>query len=168
MPETPPDKKCPRCEKDVPYWNDHCYSCGHDYDRSGPPWNEPREPDVPPETYTDLILVFSYPGRTQADAATLFGQHAQQLSSQGYRPVSQSWADGRPGAARVWALGIFATAIRPNGYLTVTYERESAGATANASGTLVDRLTQIAEVRRLGLITEEEFAAQRQRILDSA
>jgi len=55
-----------------------------------------------------------------------------------------------------------------NGYLTVTYERESAGATANASGTLVDRLTQIAEVRRLGLITEEEFAAQRQRILDSA
>lgn len=69
------------------------------------------------------IEVLSYPGRTQADAAAIFQEDAQRMASYGYTPVSQSWADGRPGRARVIAIGIFATAIRPAGFLTVTYQR---------------------------------------------
>lgn len=26
-----PDKVCPNCKKAVPYWNDHCFACGHVY-----------------------------------------------------------------------------------------------------------------------------------------
>ena len=119
------------------------------------------------ETYTEAILVFSYPGRTQADAATLFARHSQSLWTQGYRPISQSWGEGRPGAGRVLMLGEIAESIRPNGFLTVTYERERPVVAAATPVGLVDRLTQLAEAHRLGLITDEEFAAQRQKAIEA-
>lgn len=119
------------------------------------------------EEYTEAILVFSYPGRTQADAATLFARHSQNLSAQGYRPISQSWGEGRPGAGRVLMLGEIAESIRPNGFLTITYERERPTAAAGGPVGLVDRLTQLGEAHRLGLITEEEFAAQRQKAIET-
>lgn len=31
MRDRPQDKQCPKCGKPVPYFNDHCYSCGFDY-----------------------------------------------------------------------------------------------------------------------------------------
>jgi hypothetical protein len=48
------------------------------------------------------------------------------MSSYGYAPTAQSWGEGRPGIARVVAIGIFATALRPAGYLTVTYQKTTA------------------------------------------
>lgn len=69
------------------------------------------------------VVIRNYPGRTQADASTLFAKDARQLASYGYRPVSQSWADGRPGLKRVAAIGVFSLAARPPGTLTVTYQR---------------------------------------------
>ena len=29
-------KTCPQCGKDVPYFNDHCFLCGYDYDHAEP------------------------------------------------------------------------------------------------------------------------------------
>jgi hypothetical protein len=75
---------------------------------------------------SEPVVVYSYPGRTQADAAVGFAAHAAQLATLGYRPVAQSWADGRPGIGRVVTLGLFASALRPAGYLTVTYARADA------------------------------------------
>jgi hypothetical protein len=75
---------------------------------------------------TGDIVVESYPGRTQGDAGAVFDQRARFMASRGYYPISQSWAEGRPGVARVIAIGVFSTAIRPAGFLTVTYRREEA------------------------------------------
>ena len=69
------------------------------------------------------ILIRTYTGRTQQDAALAFQQDAAVLASSGYFPVSQSWADGRPGAGRVLMLGLLAGAMKPDGTLTVTYQR---------------------------------------------
>jgi hypothetical protein len=67
------------------------------------------------------IVVFSYPGRTQADAAILFQEHAGRLAKDGYTPVAQSWGEGRAGLGRVFAIGEYANTLRPKGFLTVTY-----------------------------------------------
>jgi hypothetical protein len=116
------------------------------------------------------VVVFSYPGRTQADAAVLFAQHARELASQGYRPISQSWGEGRPGAGRVFALGYLgATAIRPKGFLTVTYELRpevSAAPVALAPQSIEARLATLERLRSSGTITEDEYATRRNKILD--
>jgi hypothetical protein len=69
------------------------------------------------------VVIRNYPGRTQADAAVLFANDAQQLSEYGYQPISQSWADGRPSTKRIVAIGLFSLVARPPGTLTVTYRK---------------------------------------------
>ena len=60
-------------------------------------------------------------------------------------------------------------AIRPNGFLTVTYQRVGMDAILpREAGGIVERLKKLDEARDLELITEGEYAAQRRRILDSA
>lgn len=73
------------------------------------------------------VLVRTYKGRTQADAASLFASEAAVLARKGFRPTSQSWGDGRPGAGRIIALGVLASSARPDGMLTVTYTRSRDG-----------------------------------------
>src|ERR1035437_4301781 len=53
----------------------------------------PPEPPGPPAP----IVVWSYPGRTQVDAGQVYAKHAVELAAQGYVPIAQSWAEGRPG-----------------------------------------------------------------------
>ncbi len=69
------------------------------------------------------VLVRTYPGRTQADAAEAYRAEATRLAAVGYVVASQSWAEGRPGVGRVVAIGLLASSIRPPGALTVTYQR---------------------------------------------
>ena len=88
------------------------------------------------------IVVWSYPGRTQADAAAAFGAHATEMATKGYEPISQSWSEGRPGVGRVLAIGLLANSIRPNGYLTVTYRRTGPPPMAWATSKVDPRLTQ--------------------------
>ena len=76
---------------------------------------------APVDVVRDPVVVMSYPGRTQADAAEMFARHAREMAAMGYAPVSQSWAEGRPGAARLFSLGAAASVIKPKGFLTVTY-----------------------------------------------
>lgn len=113
------------------------------------------------------VAIFSYPGRTQVEAGQMFQQHAATLASQGYRPVSQSWAEGRPGVGRVVALGVFASSIRPKGYLTVTYERQSQSDSAGESTPVdpLDQLKRLGELRDAGVLTESEFQAKKAEIL---
>lgn len=81
------------------------------------------------------VVVESYPGRTQTDASSLFAERAQFMATRGYFPVSQSWGEGRPGVGRVLAIGLFATAIKPAGFLTVIYRKESSASAPDAGKT---------------------------------
>lgn len=160
MPDRPPDKDCPRCGRKVPFYNEHCYSCGYDYPR----------PDEAAETADDEslpVVVWSYPGRTQADAAVLFQDHARGLAVKGYRPVSQSWAEGRPGVGRVLALGLYSQAIRPKGFLTVTYQLVSpSDALGTPSGAdPIDQIRRLGELRDEGLISEDEYQHKKAELL---
>ncbi len=159
MPEKPPDKACPKCSKPVPPWNDHCYSCGYDY--PGPDLPDPIDAADPDVLEDKPIVVYSYPGRTQADAAGLFAKHANNLAARGYHSTGQSWAEGRPGVGRVIALGLFANSIRPKGYLTVTYQRIAPAPTASA----LDLLARLGELRDAGVLTEDEFQAKKAELL---
>jgi hypothetical protein len=104
--------ECPVCGTEQPANGRWCPTC------------HPLEALEEIDPTTDPILVRNYGGRTQADAAALFRREALLLVNKGYRPVSQSWADGRPGVGRAIVIGRLATAIRPDGTLTVTYQFE--------------------------------------------
>lgn len=113
------------------------------------------------------VVVWNYPGRTQADAAVLFQDHARELAGKGYRPVAQSWAEGRPGAGRVLALGLYSQALRPNGFLTVTYQLEAPigeSATPQAAD-LIDQIRRLGDLRDEGLISQDEYQAKKTELL---
>ena len=128
-----------------------------------------RRPPPAPEPEPGPIAVFSYPGRTQADAAKLFASHAQEMADKGYRPISQSWGEGRPGAGRIWALGELSTAIRPNGFLTVTYEKRESmqveSSPAPPAPDPIDQIRRLGELRDAGFITHDEFETKKAELL---
>lgn len=80
-------------------------------------------------------LIRTYRGKQQADAVQRFQIEAAVLAGKGYRPTSQSWAQGQWGCgAFLIALILFLVIIglfiflymlivKPAGTLTVTYER---------------------------------------------
>lgn len=93
-------------------------------------WWETPTPDGPP------VVVKTYKGHSQQDAAKWFTKDAPRWAAAGYAPVSQSWAQGS------WGCGAFAVAlllclvlvgllvfvfmlvVKPDGTLTVTYARQ--------------------------------------------
>lgn len=128
----------------------------------------PLSSDVLNASGSPAVVVWSYPGRTQADAGQVFARHAQELAGHGYIPVAQSWADGRPGWGRVFMIGVFAGSIRPKGYLTVTYQLKSPPAEP-ASGAALDPLDQIrrlGELRDAGVVTPDEFERKKADLLE--
>jgi hypothetical protein len=70
------------------------------------------------------VVIRSYAGRNQVDAAKAFAQETEYAASRGYFPVAQSWSEGQPGPGRILALGTYSTVARPKGTLTVTYRRD--------------------------------------------
>jgi hypothetical protein len=89
----------------------------------------PRRPRAHPSIDTvepealERVVVVTYSGRTQEDAASHFAEDAAVLAEDGYAPTSQSWADGRSGCLRFILLGGFGALIfKPDGTLTVTYQ----------------------------------------------
>ena len=108
------------------------------------------------------VQVWSYPGRTQADAGERFSQHARDLGARGYQPTAQSWGEGRPGAGRVLALGELSTAVRPAGFLTVTYQLRQATAPAEDP---IEMLRRLAGLRDAGIVTPAEFEAKKAEVL---
>jgi hypothetical protein len=84
----------------------------------------------------DAIIVRTYGGETQAQAADAFARDAQELAGQGYFPVAQSWAEEQWGCAMILLafllcfvvvgipLLIFMLLAKPGGSLAVTYRLE--------------------------------------------
>jgi|SRR5579862_6541702 len=113
------------------------------------------------------VLVWSYPGKSMADAAALYAKHAPELATKGYSAVAQSWAEGRPGVGRVLTMGLMAFVDRPAGFLTVTYKLPEA-ATEQPQAFSTDPMEQIhrlGQLRDTGLITTEEFEAKKTELL---
>jgi hypothetical protein len=112
------------------------------------------------------IIVWSYPGRNQVDAGELYAKHAVGLAGQGYTPIAQSWAEGRPGAGRVLVMGVFASSIRPKGFLTVTYRLEPAKeAPAALAPDPIDQIQRLGKLRDSGVLTVQEFEAKKAELL---
>ena len=64
-------------------------------------------------------------------------------------------------------IGEFATAIRPKGFLTVTYRRQEpkdAGFSASVSDP-IDQIRRLGELRDSGVVSEEEFEAKKAELL---
>ena len=107
-------------------------------------------------------IVRSYAGRTQADAADLFAREAPRLAQVGYAPISQSWGDGRAGIARVLTLGLLANALRPDGFLTVTFARsqgQSMPSPKRATKMCPDCAEEVLVDARLCRFCRHEFAS---------
>jgi hypothetical protein len=135
------------------------------------------------------IIVRTYQGKQQADAVVLFEADAVNLAVDGYSPTTQSWAQGQ------WGCGAFLGAlvlcivlvgilvfiymllVKPVGTLTVTYERTaSKGAALPASAqpngiaspasSIEARLATLERLRSAGAISEDEYGARRNKVLD--
>lgn len=97
-------------------------------DGSSPNMATRASADAPGSEPLQPVVVVTYSGRSQEDAAAKFAQDAAMMAEDGYAPVSQSWADGRSGCLRFILLGGFgALILKPDGTLTVTYELHQHG-----------------------------------------
>ena len=140
------------------------------------------------EAPTELpqTIIRTYGGLQQADVLADLEKDARLLGRIGYEPTSQSWAVGQWGCGHWLAalalclvlVGIlvffYMLIVHPEGTLTVTFTRREAAATpapqvpsatANVP-TLRQRLAQLEEAKAAGLVTDEEYATRRSKILD--
>jgi hypothetical protein len=70
----------------------------------------------------ESVIVRTYKGKGQSDAAKAYAKDAAALAGQGYVPVSQSWAQAKRGCLMTLLLGFWlAWAFPGKGQLTVTY-----------------------------------------------
>jgi hypothetical protein len=107
--------------------------------------------------------VRSYEGRDQEEAGSRFAAEAQQMASQGYFPVAQSWQDRQLTVADqlMWVD------VGPRGTLTVTYRRGLTSGAAVAQVPLSEKLRQLDEAHRAGLLTEDEYRQKRSALIDA-
>lgn len=68
-------------------------------------------------------------------------------------------------AMRLAALGDASMAIRPKGFLTVTYQLRQAEPTAPAAPDPIEQLRRLAELRDAGVVTPAEFEAKKAEML---
>lgn len=145
---------CTHCGKPLsPFWTKRCEHCKTPMEVA-----KPRRAFVPGE---GEVVVRTYPGDSHDQAIALFTEDAAALARQGYEVVSQSWASYQASAAEraMWV-------DRPSaGYLSVTYRLRSAPPQSPALRTLTDRLRELDDARRSGLLTEAEYADKRARLL---
>jgi hypothetical protein len=133
---------------------------------------------------TGPTVVRVYRGSAQR-AAQLFEEDARRLAPEGYRPVNQSYVAGS------WGCGAFLIAlvlffilvgilifiymllVKPDGTLTVTYQREAAASSTpavapvapRASDVISDQILQLSRLRDAGVLTTEEFEAKKAELL---
>ena len=136
------------------------------------------------------VIIRTYRGKQQADAVAWFEADAADLALDGYSPTTQSWAQGQWGCGAfsvalllgVVLIGIFIfiymLVVKPDGTLTVTYERTAPTASAlHASqpspkviaahvANVEARLATLERLRSTGAISAVEYAARRTKILD--
>ena len=87
-----------------------------------------------PAAGSPATLIRVYRGAQQADAMAAFERDSEDLASQGYYPVSQSWTQGQWGSgARLIAL-LLMLIVHPVGTLTVTYALRDAARAQSTPG----------------------------------
>lgn len=128
------------------------------------------------------ILVRVYRAHQQSDAVAVFQTDAASLSDHGYRPVSQSWAQGQWGCG-AWFLALllclvligglvflYMLIVKPDGTLTVTYELASRSTSAPAATrnqlSVLDRLARLDILHDSGVVTDQQYATKRAQLLD--
>lgn len=138
----------------------------------------PKNPQDRPPTLTQV-----YRGAQQADAVAAMRKDAEELAKWGYAPTSQSWAQGQWGGGAFliaivlmillvgFLIFLYMLIVKPWGSLTVTYTKQGPPPAEPAAPSPVDRslsgrLTQLDDARKTGLISDEEHAARRAKILD--
>jgi uncharacterized membrane protein len=135
-------------------------------------------------------LIRTYRGAQQGDTTASFQADAAELAKYGYSPTTQSWAQGQWGAG-AWIVAlllcivvigllvfVYMLIVKPDGTLTVTFTRNATGAApvataptpssapAFAQGSVRERLAQLDELHGAGVVTDEEYAAKRAKILE--
>ena len=111
------------------------------------------------------VVIRNYPGDRYEQALEAYTADATGLASQGYEVVSHSWAAYDTSGT---TLGIGAWDRPSAGYLTVTYRLRSGPPTAQVGQpSLVERLRQLDEARRLGLITDDEYQAEKTHVMSN-
>jgi len=128
------------------------------------------------------VLVRVYGAHQQSDAVAMFQADAASLADHGYRPVSQSWAQGQWGCG-AWLVALllcfvligglvflYMLIVKPNGTLTVTYELTSPSSSAPAATpnqlAVLDRLARLDTLHDLGVVTDQQYATKRAKLLD--
>jgi hypothetical protein len=176
---------CYKCGSAVAESDRFCPHCG---DQFAAETARDAELLAPAPADSPAIIVRTYKGKQQADAVAWFEADAADLAMDGYSPTTQSWAEGQ------WGCGAFLVAlllciifvgilvfiymllVKPVGTLTVTYTRNEAVAApmpapaaaspASGQGSVRERLAQLDELHGSGVVTDEEYAAKRAKILD--
>jgi len=126
------------------------------------------------------IVVKTYLG-SQSVASATFQKDAPVMAEQGYFPTTQNYTPGSYSCgAFIGALllcllligiiiFIYMLIVKPDGTLSVTYElKQSADAQpqiAVAGLDVADQIKKLAELRDSGLLTPEEFDAQKAKLL---
>ena len=158
------------------------------HDVASPPIQEEVEAKVSPDDATrgkyGKTLVRTYTAHQLPDAVVEFRANADDLAKLGYTPTSQTWAAGQWGCGAwlvalilcVFLIGIlvfiYMLIVKPDGTLTVTYSlREDVAISAPpaptpAAASHEDRIGKLAELHDAGVISDEEFASRRSKILD--
>ena len=176
------DRVCMHCGKVVAEGRQRlCNHCGLEFAPKVDPY--PALVAGAPPTF-----VRTYRGAQQVDTTVAFQKDAAELAKYGYTPTTQSWAQGQ------WGCGAFLVAlllcilligflvfiymllVKPVGTLTVTYTRNETVAAptpapvaispASGPGSVRERLAQLDELHGSGVVTDEEYAAKRAKILD--
>jgi uncharacterized membrane protein len=122
------------------------------------------------------IVVKTYRG-TQSEAISKFKKDAVLMSSMGYTPTSQVWVAGKYSGMSFFLalllcfvlLGflvfIYMLIVKPDGSLTVTFQRKEKNKSKETNSSLADEIKKLSELHQAGILTLEEFQAQKQKLL---
>jgi len=129
-------------------------------------------------------LVRTYTAHQLSDAVVEFRANADDLAKLGYTPTSQTWAAGQWGCG-AWLVALFLCLfligilvfiymliVKPDGTLTVTYSlREDVAlppppSPVMAAASHEERIRKLADLHAAGMISDEEYASRRSKILD--
>jgi|APLak6261664116_1056043.scaffolds.fasta_scaffold27096_2 uncharacterized membrane protein len=122
------------------------------------------------------IVVKTYRG-TESEAISKFKKDAVLMSSMGYTPTNQVWVAGKYSGMSFFIalllcfvlLGflifIYMLIVKPDGSLTVTYQRQVKNKSKETNSSVADEIKKLSELHQAGVLTLEEFQAQKQKLL---
>jgi len=126
------------------------------------------------------VIVKTYRGNEEG-AIALFKNDSKLMAEKGYFPKNQVWVPGRYSGFSFFIaiilcivlvgilIFLYMLIVKPDGALTVTYELAEAEQKTNSehNGILVsDEIKKLSELHNSGILTDDEFTAQKQKLLN--